>query len=271
MKNHILILIMIAALLLGSCTGNKPEEVHSTDQTTDEVDEIIPVIDGYLSVELNKYSQKYNSFEISNGSSTFLNSLVAETIIDYESNEGHKFLVFKNHFGNILCANGYEGMLGEHSDYQDIIYSINNWEEPYQYPIETIEVAEFQNVLGYNGITFSFTAGADNRPIIYWAFKDQWIYPLAECNKSNYEIDVTYDGVNDLVTDRNSVAEVIYMINGELYKVNIGEALSGELNTGSIGCLYDAESGKFIFGEYIRSNQGGSIYQKQYSVLQNYN
>lgn len=256
MKNYILILIMTAVLLLVSCTGNKPEEVRSTDQTTDEVDETIPIIDGYLSVELNKYSQKYNSFEISNESSTFLNSLVAETITDYKSNDGYKFLVFKNHFGNILCANGYEDILGEDSGYQDIIYSVDNWDEPYHYPLETIEVAEFQNVLGYNGITFSFTAGADSRPIIYWAFKDKRIFLLAECNKSNYEVDVTGDGVNDLITDRSSVAEVIYMIDGELYKTVIGEALSGELNIESIWCLYDVENGKFIFGEFLGQTEG---------------
>lgn len=256
MRKHILILMLVLPLLLMSCVeNNKPtEEVtsESEDKATNApgVNDDIQGIDGYSTLDLIQYSREYTPYEAGSGyyfSGTFLESTVTEKLIEYEYNEC-TFLIYRDPSGNIMVA-------GSKENYgTDIILQIAD--ETYAYPADNIKIEGFKNVLGHDGVIISFTEGADSRPIIYLSCDgDGWIYPLAMCNKSNYEVDVNGDGVNDLISWRNSQIHVIYMSDGELYTVEImeilnAEVLNKELNIDGIGCFYDNDTNTFEAGGY---------------------
>jgi hypothetical protein len=240
MKKRILIIIFILILLLSSCTE------------TTKIDDIT-TIDGYSSLDLLQYSPKYDLYEtVGDRTGTFLNSMVYEKILEYEYNN-FKFLIFKTYDGCILFAGGTDL-------YFEIFGYINESGEEYLYPLENIKIDEFQNVLGHDGIIISYNNGANSRVIIYFTCGNNGIQPLAECNKSNYEVDITGDGINDLISWQNSQIHIIYLLNGKLYTVDVAElinteVLNKELNLNMIGCYYNDENNKFYVGGRNDENQ----------------
>jgi PAS domain-containing protein len=249
MKNHIFMLIILLLLMLNSCTTDIPAENDIDESNTTKTDLIaekddIQEIEGYSSFYLSKYGEKYAADDyISSESrgSTFLYSMLSEKITEYEYGE-YTFLLFKDSSGKIIFAGGKGAV-------NDVLYYITQ-DDWYAYPLENIQIEEFQNVLSHNGVILSFLAGAASRPIIYWACDDNGIYPIAVCDMSNYEIDVTGDGINDIIMQRMGKVDIIYRHDNELYITYLNDALYKELGLSGLagqGGYYDYESDMFEF------------------------
>jgi len=61
-------------------------------------------------------------------------------------------LIFKDHLSGIILAGGVEYI-------RDVYLSITDDEEAYPYPLENIEITEFQNVLGRDGVKICYFMG----------------------------------------------------------------------------------------------------------------
>ena len=220
----LVVIINIILLLLISCSGFSPLDLH-------------------------KHSQIYNICEIS-GSKTkiFLDSTVSEKIVEYEYCK-YKILIFKDSAEILMFAGGMNS-ISEIFWYTD---------EPYLYPVENIEITEYKNVLGHNGIVISYLDGADSRPIIYFTCENDNISPLVICNKSNYEIDINGDKINDLISCYNYRADIIYLYDNKLYIAEIGDILNKELNINGLMGYYNAENNKFEFNENQNTEKKVSI------------
>jgi len=199
-------------------------------------------------IDLKEYSHKYNPYEITRDKTyTFTNGLVAEKLIEYEYGE-YKFLLFKDYFGSIILASGYKNI-------GDVLLTVSENGEEYPYPIENIKFTEFKNVLGHDGVVISYPEGANSKQIIYFSCDNNGIQPLALCNKSNYEVDITGDNINDLLSWRNNQIDIIYLHDGELYTIEVAglintEVLNKELSINAAGCHYDSENNKIYASGY---------------------
>lgn len=230
MNKKILYLFLFTILIIGSLMGCS-ENINA-----------IPFKEGYSSVNLSKYSEKYDPYkDISEyyKPCTFTNSLLSEKIIEYKYN-GNTILVGETETGDVFMAVGNDeyGM-------NDVFF----WIDEYIYPTDNIKIAEYKNVLRHDGIIFSFPEGADSNNIIYLYWEDNSFQPipLALCNKSNYEVDINGDGINDLISSHHYMAQIIYLCDNELYTAEIGDILRKELNIDGLMGQYDVESNKFEF------------------------
>ena len=203
----------------------------------------IPEKEGYSSIKLIDYSEKYDPYKDLSEyykPCTFLNSYLNETIIEYEYN-GNTVLIGKFDIGEVFMA------VGKDKSNMDVFF----WISDYMYPLDNIKIKEYKNVLGHDGIIFSFPEGADSSSIIYLYWENNSFYPipLAVCNKSNYEIDINGDGINDIISCYNNTANIIYLYGNELYTADIGNVLCEVLNIDGMAGYYDVENNKFEFSD----------------------
>jgi len=183
----------------------------------------------YSSVKLIDYSSPYEAISEYYKPGASLNYTLIERIIEYNYN-GNTIVVGKTAGGDVFFATG----------------EIYFWIEDYPYPNDNIKITEYKNVLGHDGIIFSFIEGANSSSIIYLYWEDNSIKILAVCNKSNFEVDINGDGISDLISYYNYTIQIIYLYQNKLYTVNIGEIFNTE---GLIG-NYDAENNRFEFSSY---------------------